>query len=331
MAEVQAAPPTPLPEAKPPSTSSAKEAAAKATPASAKETKEAPKETPKAAAEAPAPTPAQVRQMKLALGDKAFELPEEEVIALASANGKALYEAKKAERELEELKAKLKDKWRDVLKEQGVDVKEAILSEFAKELEAQADETDKPPASAAQAVKDAWEKLPAEVRQELWKREKEANARAEAEKAAKAKEAEAAHNAKKEEAKARLRATIDEAIKVGGLSNSNFVRGVLLEKLRFNSTHGLPIHPTVLAAEVRETLTENFQEWLEGLSAEQVFKASEKFPEFRKAFVKMYAESKGAKSTAKPPAKTEAKPEPKKRGGMAEVLRLNEAMKRGIG
>ena len=225
-----------------------------------------------------------------------------------------MYEAQKAQRERDALIERLKADPEGTLKEMGLDMDERAVARFAKRLEEEADEeTLSPEGKELKALK-------AE--------------RAQREAADKAKEAEAEKTAlaqRTEEAKTRLRATIEETIQVGGLSASNFVRNLIIEKLRFNSTHGLPIHPTVLAAEVRETLAENFQDWLKGLSVEHVWEASEKFPEFRKAFVKKFAELKGAKSTPKPPPRAETNGHPKRRTAAEESLRLGEAFKRGIG
>jgi hypothetical protein len=257
---------------------------------------------------------AEVRRLKMKLADREVELPEDQILEIASQNSSVMYEAQKDQREYAEFLEKLKSDPEGTLKELGLDMDERAVARFAKRLDEEADEeTLTPEGKELKTLK-------------AMLAEKEA-----AEAAAHKKTQEATKAQQKEEAVARIKATVDETIKVGQLSASNFVRNLIIEKFRFNSTHGLPIHPTVLAAEVRETMVENFQDWLQGLSAKHVWAASDKLPEFRKEFVKLFAESKGAKSTPKPPPKTETNGHPKRRTAAEESLRLAEAFKRGIG
>jgi hypothetical protein len=257
---------------------------------------------------------AEVRRLKMKLADREVELPEDQILEIASQKSSVMYEAQKAQRERDALVERLKADPEGTLKEMGLDMDERAVARFAKRLEEEADEETLTP--EGKELKTLKARLA----------EKEA-----ADAAAQKKAEEATKGQQIEEAKARLRATIEETIKVGQLSACNFVRNLIVEKLRFNSTHGFPIHPTVLAAEVRETLMENRQDLIGGFTAKQLWDASEKFPEFRKEFVKLFAESKGAKSTPKPPPKTESNGHPKRRTAAEESLRLAEAFKRGIG
>jgi hypothetical protein len=258
---------------------------APAAPAAAKPT-EAPAAKP---SDAPATEAAKVaekmRMLKLKVdGLDEVELPETEVLKMASHNAKRLLEAKKQTEELATLRKRLKDDPDGVLAELGLDLDARAIDRLNKKVQAQLDD----------------ETLtPEQKEMRAWKAEKAAFEKAKAER--ETNEKKSAHDAQVQKQKEHFAAVIREAfahtsLPQNGPDEQLFTAQLMAQALKQSVDNKLFVNPAVLAKQTEEMFRTATKPVLAKMQAEHL--ADFIGPDALKGLVRIYAQRNGLAATA---------------------------------